>query len=243
MEPLLVVEGLTKSSGGLKAVRAFNCRVNQRTVHALIGPNGAGKTTVFNLISGLLKPDAGRIRLEGRELTGLPAHMVSRAGIGRTFQTIRVFRDLTAEENVLVGLYAHSGVSVVRSALRPPVDRKLRREVEAALELVGLAPSAGTLARNLSYGEQKRLVKGPWPRSTAVKAGQRPHLRPEGRRRVGTRRGYVCGRCQGTEPEDHPHSLRHLQETSAYKCSACGDGLLRNCCHDPGTRRVGQRRE
>ncbi|MEW6048375.1 MAG: ABC transporter ATP-binding protein [Bacillota bacterium] len=157
MEPLLVVEGLTKSFGGLKAVRAFNCRVNQRTVHALIGPNGAGKTTVFNLISGLLKPDAGRIRLEGRELTGLPAHMVSRAGIGRTFQTIRVFRDLTAEENVLVGLYAHSGVSVVRSALRPPVDRKLRREVEAALELVGLAPSAGTLARNLSYGEQKRL--------------------------------------------------------------------------------------
>jgi branched-chain amino acid transport system ATP-binding protein len=123
----------------------------------LIGPNGAGKTTVFNLISGLLKPDAGRIRLEGRELTGLPAYMVARAGIGRTFQTIRVFRDLTVEENVLVGLHAHSGVSVVRSVFRPPVDKSLRRDVEAALELVGLAASAGTLARNLSYGDQKRL--------------------------------------------------------------------------------------
>jgi branched-chain amino acid transport system ATP-binding protein len=128
----------------------------------LIGPNGAGKTTFFNMLTGVYKPTAGQIVLSGEDVTGKPPHAITERGIGRTFQNIRLFHNMTARENVMVGMHARLKGGIVKSVLRTPgVKREERRAAERAQELLeycGLARSQWEqFARNLSYGDQRRL--------------------------------------------------------------------------------------
>ncbi|MGI8427273.1 MAG: ABC transporter ATP-binding protein [Actinomycetota bacterium] len=163
MDPtaLLEIKGLTKAFGGLSAVRDLDLDVKKGEIGSLIGPNGAGKTTVFNLITGALAPTAGRITLEGMSVEGKRPHQITRAGIARTFQNIRLFGAMTALENVMVGFDAHSRTGVLDALLR--TGRARREEAAGAqrarelLELVGIAHSAEQECRNLSYGDQRRL--------------------------------------------------------------------------------------
>jgi branched-chain amino acid transport system ATP-binding protein len=130
-------------------------------VRGLIGPNGAGKTTVINLVSGLLRPTAGAIALGGEAIHGLPPHRVAARGVARTFQSIRLFPDLSARDNVLVGQHRKRGASLAARLLLLPSsraeDRAARERAEALLDRVGLGDRARERARHLSYGEQRRV--------------------------------------------------------------------------------------
>lgn len=141
--------GVSKRYGGLEALKGVDFALEERQLVALIGPNGSGKTTLFEIISGLIRPTAGEVRLRGVRITGLPAHTIARLGVGRTFQIARPFPGLTVLDNVLVG------VSFGRARRLRPEER--RREALRLLEVVGLADKAATLARHLSLGELKRL--------------------------------------------------------------------------------------
>lgn len=158
---VLRVDDLCIAFGGLRAVSGFRLKLAPGALEGLIGPNGAGKTTVFNLLSGIYAPDSGRFELAGRELRGLPADKICRAGIARTFQNIRIFTHLTVLENVLVGFHQSVDYTYLDSLLRTP--RYLREEAaktQKALELldrVGLGKRVGETARELSYGDQRRL--------------------------------------------------------------------------------------
>jgi ABC-type branched-subunit amino acid transport system ATPase component len=158
---LLEVEALERAFGGLRAVDGASFGIEPGRVHGLIGPNGAGKTTVINLVSGLLAPTGGRIRLEGREIHGLAPHRVAALGVARTFQSIRLFPDLSAEDNVLVGRHLKRSPSLLARVLHLPAaraeEREARARAAALLEGVGLADRAGEQARHLSYGEQRRV--------------------------------------------------------------------------------------
>jgi branched-chain amino acid transport system ATP-binding protein len=133
----------------------------RREILGVIGPNGAGKTTVFNCITGVFRPDAGRILLEGRSLVGLSPHRITEAGVARTFQNIRLFPNMTALENVLVGTDARHATSVPGALVGLPrhwrEEREGRLVAQQLLEFVGIASRAGDLARNLAYGDQRRL--------------------------------------------------------------------------------------
>jgi branched-chain amino acid transport system ATP-binding protein len=159
--PLLEVRGLTKEFGGLTAVRSVDFAVAAGQIKALIGPNGAGKTTIFNLISGALEPTRGAVFFEGQRLPRR-AHAVAARGIGRTFQLARLFGEMTALENVLVGCHQRGRAGWMACALRSRAmreeERQLRARARQALELVGLEARAGTAASLLPYGEQ-RLVE------------------------------------------------------------------------------------
>lgn len=143
--PLLELEGVSKRFGGLWANREVTFKVYSGEVLGLIGPNGAGKTTLFNLITGFLRPDSGKILFEGKDITGWPPDRICRAGIARTFQLVRVFRGLTVFENVLVG-----------ALLRRPKPRaaELARQI---LDLTGLGPWAGELVDGLPIAVKKRV--------------------------------------------------------------------------------------
>jgi branched-chain amino acid transport system ATP-binding protein len=158
---LLVAHGCTKKFGGLIAVSDVDFTIPRGAIVSLIGPNGAGKTTFFNMITGLYVPTSGSIRFDGAELTGRKPHEVVRLGIGRTFQNIRLFGNMTAEENVLVGLHHTLAGRWWQAILRPPsIVREEASALERAhglLDLVGLRGRARTLARNLPYGDQRRL--------------------------------------------------------------------------------------
>ena len=158
---LLVLDGLTRAFGGVRAVDGVSFDVKAGEVHGLIGPNGAGKTTVINLVSGLLRPDGGTIRLEGREIQALAPHRITARGVARTFQSIRLFADLSARDNVVVGRHLVRHPSLLARMLGLPSEAAERREAEAkAAELlrrVGLAERMGERAGNLSYGEQRRV--------------------------------------------------------------------------------------
>ncbi|EKP94252.1 ABC transporter ATP-binding protein [Thermaerobacter subterraneus] len=158
---LLAVENLTKRFGGLVAVDQVTFEVRQGEILALIGPNGAGKTTVFNLITGIYRPDAGEVRLAGTRVTGRPPHQMAAMGVARTFQNLRLFRNLTVLENVMSGPHCHARAGFWASVLRTPAQRReeaqIRAEAEAALRRVGLWDLRDELARNLPYGQQKRL--------------------------------------------------------------------------------------
>ncbi len=143
-EPLLVVEGLAKHFGGVKAVDGVDFTVRRGEIHALIGPNGSGKSTCINLLSGLYVPSSGRIRLLGHEVQGQRPHQVTRTGVSRTFQNIRLLRDLTVWENVLIG-----------AQLRPDGESERRARAIAALELVGVAAHAHERCGELPYGTKK----------------------------------------------------------------------------------------
>ncbi len=156
MTALLTAERLVKRFGGLTAVQDLDMAVLRGQVVSLIGPNGAGKTTVFNILSGVAGPDSGRIRLEGRDITGWPSWRVARAGICRTFQNPRVFGSLSVADNVAVTAADAGGLGAeIRSLLSP--HRAGRPEIRDALEFVGLADRAEELARNLAYGHVRRL--------------------------------------------------------------------------------------
>ncbi len=160
-EVVLEIKGLQVEFGGVVACRAIDLDVRKGEIFAVIGPNGAGKTTVFNAVTGAVRPAGGEVRLSGRRVSGRWPHQVTRAGIARTFQNIRLFPDMTARENVLVGVHARHRTSVPGAVLGLPRHRREEREAgEEASRLlaeVGIAHRARDLARNLPYGDQRRL--------------------------------------------------------------------------------------
>jgi branched-chain amino acid transport system ATP-binding protein len=147
--------------GGVVALNSVSLRVLKGEIFGIIGPNGAGKTTIFNCITGVFEPSGGAIRLEGRDLVGKPPHVITRAGIGRTFQNIRLFPNMSALDNVVVGTDAQHRTSVPGALLGLPRHRREEREgrLEAArlLGIMGIERRAGEAARNLAYGDQRRL--------------------------------------------------------------------------------------
>ena len=161
MSTLLDVKNLGISFGGLRAVNDFALKIQKEELYGLIGPNGAGKTTVFNLLTGVYKPDSGKVLLDGKDLTGKKNIEISKAGIARTFQNIRLFKELTVLDNVKVGLHNHHHYSTIEGILRLPNYRKVEIEMnEKAMELLkvfGLEEEAETLADNLPYGKQRKL--------------------------------------------------------------------------------------
>ena len=161
MAALLDVKNLGISFGGLRAVNGFDISIEQGELYGLIGPNGAGKTTVFNLLTGVYKPDTGKIVLDGRDITGKKTIDISKAGIARTFQNIRLFKQLSVLDNVKAGLHNHHKYSAIEGVLRLPRYFKVEKEMnERALELLKvfeLEEHADVLASNLPYGEQRKL--------------------------------------------------------------------------------------
>jgi branched-chain amino acid transport system ATP-binding protein len=147
--------------GGLVAVNDVSFTIPEGSIVSLIGPNGAGKTTFFNVLTGLYKPTTGRVTFEGRDITGLPPHKIAQLGMSRTFQNIRLFGLMTAEENVMVAMHSHMKSSIVGTVLRLPrqrrEEREGREEADNLLEFVGITHVRGEYARNLSYGDQRRL--------------------------------------------------------------------------------------
>jgi len=161
MTPALALAGVRRAFGGVRAVDGVELKVAPGTVHGLIGPNGSGKTTVINLVSGLLRPDQGGITVAGQSTDGLPAHRIAALGVARTFQNIRLFPELSARHNVLVGQHLRRHPSPVARLCGLPSARAEERqadaEADALLERVGLGGRAGEKARSLSYGEQRRV--------------------------------------------------------------------------------------
>jgi branched-chain amino acid transport system ATP-binding protein len=160
-DPLLILDDVTMHFGGVTALANVTISVDEGEIAALIGPNGAGKTTVFNVVTGVFHPSEGDIRFEGRSIVGLKRYEVTKAGIARTFQNIRLFPNMTALENVMVGADARHQTSVPAAILHL---RKYGREEEEGeararefLDLVGIPHRAGDLAKNLPYGDQRRL--------------------------------------------------------------------------------------
>src|SRR5947199_441984 len=160
-ETLLETVGLRKQFGGLLAVHDVDFTVPDGSIVSLIGPNGAGKTTFFNMLTGVYKPTAGRIVFAGEEVTGKPPHAFTQRGIGRTFQHIRLFQNMTALENVLVGMHVRLKGSLFEAIVRTPrvrhEEKEARERARALLEFSGLRRKDGQLGRNLSYGDQRRL--------------------------------------------------------------------------------------
>ncbi len=158
---LLGLQNLTKSFGGLMAVNEVSFDVEEGAIVGLIGPNGAGKTTVFNLITGNHRSDRGEVRFEGRDITNWPTHRIVRLGIARTFQTIRLFQNLSVLENVLAGCHCRMSSGSVAAMLRTPAERKEEKKALdrslGELAFVGLAGQEMQLAKNLSYGSQRLL--------------------------------------------------------------------------------------
>ena len=158
---MLEVNNLSIQFGGLRAVDGFNMTIEKGQLYGLIGPNGAGKTTVFNLLTGVYKPTEGIIRLDGQDITGKSTIEINKAGIARTFQNIRLFKDMPVLDNVKVGLHNHHPYSTLTGILRLPKYYKVEKEMnERAMEILrvfDLDKEADTLAGNLPYGKQRKL--------------------------------------------------------------------------------------
>jgi branched-chain amino acid transport system ATP-binding protein len=158
---LLEAHAITKAFGGLTANSLINLEVAPRSLHSIIGPNGSGKTTLFNVITGFYRPDAGDIVFDGDSIVGLSPDQITRRGIARTYQNIRLFSNMTAIENVLVGHHVHMRTGLLGAVLR--TRRTLQEEEEAVqearriLRFVGLGGRGDVLAKNLAYGDQRRL--------------------------------------------------------------------------------------
>jgi branched-chain amino acid transport system ATP-binding protein len=151
----------SKHFGGLKAVDEFDFVIEENAIVGLIGPNGAGKTTFFNMVTGLYKPTLGQILFDGKDIGGMPPHRVTSLGIGRTFQTIRLFKNMTVLENVLVGMNSRMHSTWYGALLRTPgvmaEERKARDHAMELLDYVGLAGTEPEFAKSLPYGLQRRL--------------------------------------------------------------------------------------
>ena len=160
-DDLLTTVQLRKEFGGLVASNNVDFNVPRGSIVSLIGPNGAGKTTFFNMLTGVYKPTSGVITLDGEDVTGKPPHAITERGIGRTFQNIRLFQNMTALENVLVGMNSRLNSRILNSIFRTRGVKKEEREArERARELLAFAGLPGKdeeTARNLSYGDQRRL--------------------------------------------------------------------------------------
>ena len=158
---MLEVKNLTISFGGLKAVNNFSVSIEKGQLYGLIGPNGAGKTTVFNLLTGVYKPDSGSVELDGHNITGKGTIEINKAGIARTFQNIRLFKALSVLDNVKVGLHNDYKYSTISGIFRLPSYFKVEKQMnERAMELLkvfDLDGEAETLAANLPYGKQRKL--------------------------------------------------------------------------------------
>ena len=158
---MLDVKNLSISFGGLKAVDDFSITIEKGQLYGLIGPNGAGKTTIFNLLTGVYKPDGGRILLDGKDITGHKAIQINQAGIARTFQNIRLLKELSELDNVKVGLHNHHKYSTLSGILRLPSYYKVEKEMdERAMELLkvfDLDKEFDYKASNLPYGKQRKL--------------------------------------------------------------------------------------
>lgn len=158
---ILKIDGVNKRFGGLQALSNVNIKIVKGQIYGLIGPNGAGKTTFFNVITGLYQPDTGSFQLAGKPYSPSAPHEVAKAGIARTFQNIRLFSEMTALENVMVGRHVRTHQGVLGAILRYKAARKEEDEIRARamelLEFVGIAKFADRTSRHLSYGDQRRL--------------------------------------------------------------------------------------
>ncbi|HLQ26431.1 MAG TPA: ABC transporter ATP-binding protein [Acidiferrobacterales bacterium] len=158
---LLRVDGVSKHFGGLAALNQVSLTIRRGEIYGLIGPNGAGKTTLFNVLTGLYTADSGQIRLNEHPLSHLKPHQVAHSGIARTFQNIRLFANMTALENIMVGRHVrtHAGVvgAIMRGVRTLAEESAICSRARELLVYVGLAPHAQTLARHLAYGDQRRL--------------------------------------------------------------------------------------
>ena len=159
--PLLAIQGVSRRFGGLQALDDVSLEIHPGEIAGLIGPNGAGKTTLFNVVTGLYRPDHGEIHLRGQNLLARPPHAVAAAGMARTFQNIRLFANMTAQENVMVGRHVRTNAGVWGAVVR---NRATREEEQAMVDraqqllaYVGLAGREDQLARYLPYGDQRRL--------------------------------------------------------------------------------------
>jgi branched-chain amino acid transport system ATP-binding protein len=158
---LLELKGVSKTFGGLQALAQVNLEVEEGTIASLIGPNGAGKTTLFNTLTGLYPPDEGEIRFQSRSLIGFKPERITREGISRTFQNIRLFGHMTVLENVLVGMHSRLATGVLDILLSSRIfhsrEKQARRRAFELIELTGLKGRENEWAHRLSYGEQRRL--------------------------------------------------------------------------------------
>jgi branched-chain amino acid transport system ATP-binding protein len=160
-DDLLTVDSVRKEFGGLLAVSDLDFTIPAGSIVSLIGPNGAGKTTFFNMLTGVYKPTSGHVLFDGTDVTGKPPHAITKLGIGRTFQNIRLFPQMTALENVLVGMHSRLKGGILGSIFGTPRVRHEEREAHekgrALLRYAGLGRVDDELAENLSYGDQRRL--------------------------------------------------------------------------------------
>jgi len=162
-EPVLKIENLGISFGGLKAVQNLNLEIREKQLYGLVGPNGAGKTTVFNMITGVYKPTSGSFYLNGENLTGKSQEVINHKGIARTFQNIRLFNNMTVVRNVMVGLHNQPEYKcgLFTSLFRLPrhfrVEKAMRQRAKEILAVVGLQEDRNNLACNLPYGKQRKL--------------------------------------------------------------------------------------
>jgi branched-chain amino acid transport system ATP-binding protein len=160
-KPLLRLQDLTMRFGGVVALNEVNLEIREGEIFALIGPNGAGKTTVFNVVTGVYRPTSGTVAFNGQTISGLPRYKVTKRGVARTFQNIRLFHNMSALENVMVGADVHQRAGMVSVALGLPWHRRAEREGRRIglelLEFVGIPHRADEDARNLPYGDQRRL--------------------------------------------------------------------------------------
>jgi len=158
---LLAAQGVSKRFGGVQALNRVSFAIAPGEIYGLIGPNGAGKTTLFNVLTGIYGPDAGAFTFAGRDLSGLKAHQVAAAGIGRTFQNIRLFVNLSALENVMIGRHARTHAGVLGAVLRNQSTLQEEKDIEKRslelLDYVGIRARANDAAGSLPYGDQRRL--------------------------------------------------------------------------------------
>lgn len=161
MESMLSVTRLGISFGGLKAVDDFSMEIKKDQLYGLIGPNGAGKTTVFNLLTGVYKPNQGIVKLDGVDITGKKTIDINKAGIARTFQNIRLFKKMSVLDNVKVALHNHYHYSTIEAILRLPryfkVEKEMDKKAMELLSVFGLEEYADQMAANLPYGQQRKL--------------------------------------------------------------------------------------
>jgi len=161
---ILSVKRMTKRFGGLIAISDLNLEIKLHSIHSIIGPNGAGKTTFFNCLTGFYRPEAGEILFNNHSLVGLLPDRITRLGIARTYQNIRLFPNLTVMENILIGLHTHLQAGFFGIVLGSPATRKEEKEAEEEarnlLKVVNLSGKGDLLAKNLPYGEQRRLEIG-----------------------------------------------------------------------------------
>ncbi len=158
---ILEVGGLAKHFGGIRALDGVDFRLERGELVGIIGPNGSGKTTLFNVITGIYRPDRGEVSMEGERIAGLPPHRITRLGIARTFQNIRLFRELTVTDNIRIAHHPHVRYGVAAALFRTESfyreERRTREQVEGFLSIFSLQDRRKELAKNLSYGDQRRL--------------------------------------------------------------------------------------